>query len=82
MKNLQNHQQQGSGLVINVVGNMHVDYFVKTRTIKTYGKYVKWPKGVSSREHIVNVYTDNDCVRLSMVAHFCHEEVRKLKKKH
>ena len=40
MKNLTNHQQQGSGWVITGIGNMHVDYFVKTRTIKTYGKYV------------------------------------------
>ena len=41
--------------------------------------YVKWPKGVPDSRHVVNVYTDNDCVRLSMVAHFCHEEVRNLK---
>ena len=37
MKNLENHPQQGSGWVINGIGNMHVDYFVKTRSIKTYG---------------------------------------------
>ena len=41
MKNLGNHEHQGSGWVINGIENMHVDYFVKTRSVKTYGKYVK-----------------------------------------
>ena len=47
--------------------------------LKTYGAFVKWPVGVSGREHVVNMRTEDDCVRLSMIAHFCHKEIRKLK---
>ena len=56
-KNLEKHQQQGSGWVINSIGNMPVGYFVKTHTMKTYGNFVKWPKGVPGYQHIVNVRT-------------------------
>ena len=78
MKNLTNHQQQGSGWVITGLGSMHVDYFVKTRTMKTYGKFVKWPVGVSGNHHIVNIQTEKDCVHLSMVAHFCYKDGLKI----
>ena len=47
--------------------------------MKSYGSYIKWPKGVPGYHHIVNVHTDSYCARLSMVTHFCHEEVQKLK---
>ena len=48
--------------------------------MKSYGSYVKWLKRVHVSQHVVNVRTDSDYVRLSMVAHFCHEEGKKLKK--
>ena len=57
---------------------MHVDYFVKTRGMKINGKYVKWPKGVSGREHVVNLRTEYDCVHLSMVAHLCYKDALKI----
>ena len=46
---------QGSGWVINGIGNMNVDYFAKRRSMKTYRKFVEWPVGVSRREHVVSV---------------------------
>ena len=70
-KKLENHQQQGSGWVRNGIGNMHVNYFVKTRSIKTYSKSVKWPIGVSGMHHVANIQTEEVCVHLSMVTHFC-----------
>ena len=36
-------------------------------------------KGVPGCKHVINIRIHNDCDRFSMVAHFCHEEVRKLK---
>ena len=78
-KNTLNHYQEGSGWVLSGIGNLRVDYYKTTRNMKSYGSYVKWPKGVPGSQHVVNVYTDSDCVRLSMTAHFCHEQVRKLK---
>ena len=46
--------------------------------MKSYGSYVGWTKRVPGSKHVVNVRRNKDFVRLSMVAHFCHEEVRKL----
>ena len=69
MKNI-NHEQQESGWVITGVGNMHVLYFVKTHCMKIYGKYVNQPVGVSGKEHVLNIQTEEDCVHLSMIGHF------------
>ena len=70
-KNTLNHEQEGSGWVITGGGKLRTDFYKKkTRNMKSYGSHVKWPKGVPGSQHVVNVRTDNDCVRLSMVAHF------------
>ena len=78
-KNTLNHYQEGSGWVVSGIGNLRVDYYKTTRNMKSYGSYVEWPKGVPGSKHVVNIRTTNDCVKLSMVAHFCHQEVQKLK---
>ena len=78
MKNLTNHQQQGSGWVSTVVRNMQVNYFVKTCSMKTYGKYVKWPVGVYGNRHIVKVQNKDDCVLLLVTAHFCYKDALKM----
>ena len=49
---------------------MQVDYFSKTRSMKTYRKYVRWPVGVPDKKYVVNIQTKDDCVHLSMVAYF------------
>ena len=46
--------------------------------MKTYGKYVKWPLGVSGNHHIVNIQAEEDCVHLSLMATFCYEDALKL----
>ena len=74
-KNMLNHEQKGSGWAVTGIKRFRIDYSVKSRKMKKYGNYVLWPKSVSGKNHIVNVYTKNDCVKLSMVAHFCHEDV-------
>ena len=77
-KNITNHQQQGNGWVITGLGNVHVDNFVKTRSMKTYDIYVKWPVAVSGRERIVNIRTERDCVHQSMVANFCYKNALRM----
>ena len=57
---------------------MHVDYSAKTRTKKTYGKYVECPVGVSGIHHVVSIQTEEDRVHLSMIALFCYKEVIKI----
>ena len=46
IKNLENHKQKGSGWMISGIGKLRVDYFIKTKNMKQYGSYIKWPKGL------------------------------------
>ena len=46
--------------------------------MKTYGKYVKWPVGVSGNHHIVNIQTEDDWVHQSMIAHSWYKEALKM----
>ena len=57
MNNLLKHEQESSGWVINAIGNIHVDYFVMAPSVKTYGKYVIWSRGISGRHHVVHIQT-------------------------
>ena len=64
--------------MINGIGNMHVNNFAKTRIIKSYGKYAVWPLGVSGMYRVVNLQTGENCVHLSMIAHFCFKKALKM----
>ena len=65
--------------MINGIRNTHVDYFIKTLTVKTYGNFFKWPVGVSGRGHVVIVLTEKVCVHLMMVADFYYKDSLKFK---
>ena len=78
-KNISNHEKKGSGWIVAGIKRFRITYYIKSRLIKSYGSFVSWPEKAARKLHIVNIKTKDDCVRLSMVAHFCHEDVQKLK---
>ena len=66
--------------ILLVLGIRMQIFFVKTRSLKLYGKYFKWPVGVSGMHYVVKIQTGEDCVHLSNYSTFllqgCYQDTR------
>ena len=76
-KNMLNHEKNGSGWAVVGIKRIRIDHSIKSNKVNRYGDFIPWPMKTAGKNCIVNIRTKYDCVRLSMVAHFCHNEVRK-----
>ena len=71
----------GSGWVMKGVDKMEITFSNNKRSVRCYlNKYTEWPRNVAGKYNVININTDTDCVRYSMVAHFMWQ-AGKLKKK-
>ena len=77
-KKIAKFETEGSGWVHRDVNHLKIDFYRKTRRVKRYGSYTKWPEKAPGLHHVVNVNCVKDCVRLCMTAHFCKNKIKKM----
>ena len=68
-------QTEGSGWSFYSLDEVRIYFYRKERFLKTYDgcKASSWPAGVPGKHHIVDIKTDKDCVKFSLIAHIMNQ---------